>query len=236
MYLKNFIKYAIDAILIKLKGKKYVADPAISNRDILLIFFHRFPQLIRGLILKVTLKSDGIIFCGKNVKFQFKYKINTGKNLIIEDGVFINALSKNGILIGDDVTLGRYANIIGSGVIRNLGIGLRLGDNSSIGAFSHIGCQGEVEIGDFVIMGPYVKIFSENHNIAKSDIPFKLQGETRQKVTIGDNCWIGSGTIILAGVTIGCGVVIAAGSVVTKNFGDNVVVGGVPAKVLKTIS
>lgn len=54
-------------------------------------------------------------------------------------------------------------------------------------------------------------------------------------VTIGDDVWIGGNCTILPGFTIGNNVVIAAGAVVTKDVSDNVVVGGVPAKVIKQI-
>jgi acetyltransferase-like isoleucine patch superfamily enzyme len=233
--LKNIFKNISDAVITRLKGKEYVSDPSISNKELFLILYHRFFQALRGMILKITIKSRGLIFCGRRTNIHFRHKIRCGKSLVIEEGVSINALSKDGILLGDHVTIGRYSNIIGSGVIRNLGMGLKVGDNSNIGSYSHIGFQGEIEIGNYVIMGPYVKIFSENHNFEDPSIAFKYQGETRQKVTIADNCWIGSGSIILAGVSLGSGVVVAAGSVVTKSFGNNLIIGGVPAKILRKI-
>jgi maltose O-acetyltransferase len=54
-------------------------------------------------------------------------------------------------------------------------------------------------------------------------------------VTIGDNVWIGANATICPGVTLGNGVVVGAGAVVTKSFPDNVVVGGVPARILKQV-
>ncbi|TKB46142.1 acyltransferase [Thalassotalea mangrovi] len=61
-------------------------------------------------------------------------------------------------------------------------------------------------------------------------------GHNTTNVTIGDNTWIGANAIILPGVVIGSGSVIAAGSIVTKNVGNNVIVAGNPAKVIKDIN
>ena len=54
-------------------------------------------------------------------------------------------------------------------------------------------------------------------------------------ITIGDNCWLGGHVTVLPGVTLGENVVVGAGSVVTKSFGDNVVIVGNPARVIKTV-
>lgn len=109
---------------------------------------------------------------------------------------------------------------------------IKLGDNSGIGIRANI--SGPCTIGNNVIMGPDVTIFTKNHNIENIDIPIKYQGDTEPKpVMIGDDCWIGYRAIILPGVKIGRGVVVAAGAVVTKDVPDFAVVGGVPAKVLK---
>ena len=58
----------------------------------------------------------------------------------------------------------------------------------------------------------------------------------RNPVELGENCWIGSNVKILKGVKLGENVVVSNGSVVTKSFGPNLVIGGVPATILKTIS
>ena len=60
--------------------------------------------------------------------------------------------------------------------------------------------------------------------------------ELAKPIKIGDNCWIGGHAVINPGVILGNNVVVASGAVVTKSFGDNVVIGGNPAKVLKEIS
>ena len=110
---------------------------------------------------------------------------------------------------------------------------LIVGKQSGIGYKSYISCADRVTIGDRVLMGQEVMIYTNNHIWNPREKTFFGQGMKSVPVSIGDDCWIGSRSIILAGVTIGKGVTIAAGSVVTKDIPNYVIVGGVPAKVIK---
>ncbi|HWV70259.1 MAG TPA: acyltransferase [Pseudosphingobacterium sp.] len=122
-------------------------------------------------------------------------------------------------------------NFYGGGEI---GEGLKIGNNSNIGSYAYIGCSGYIEIGDNVMISPRVSIYAENHNFSELDSPMKEQGVTREFVKIEDDCWIASNSVVLAGVTIGKGSVVSAGSVVTKDVPPYSIVGGVPAKVIRT--
>lgn len=221
-------------IRILKKDKNYTFSTDLSLYDSLIILTHRVGQLLRGFIVKPFVKSSGLLFIGSRVKLSSKHHIYLGKNCIIDDNVYINAFSKNGFRAGDNVSIARDSIIVCSGVIRNKGVGVSIGNNSGINARAYLGGQGGIEIGDYVIIGPDVKIFSENHIFSSLDIPIKDQGESRKGVKINNNCWIGAGAVILDGVEIGEGCVIAAGSVVTKSFPKNSVLGGVPAKLIKT--
>ena len=228
----NFVEKTIR--LLK-SDNKYQLDKQYSSREILWIIFYRFIQAIRGLRIKVRIKkSAGLTFCGKNVKLEYGFLIKTGKNLILEHGVTLNALSENGITLGHNVTIAKDAILQCTGIIARKGVGIKIGNNSAVGAQSYLGGQGGIEIGDDVIMGPGVKIFSENHNYSNDSLEIRRQGETRRGVKIKNNCWIGSGTIILDGVEIGEGCVIAAGSVVTKSIPPNLIALGIPAKIIKS--
>lgn len=177
-----------------------------------------------------------MIFVGRNVILQHGYQVKSGRSLILEDGVHINALSENGIEFGDRVTIGKFAVLSCTGVVANKGVGIKIGSNSAIGAQSFLGGQGGITIGDDVIMGPQVKIFSENHVFDNPDLLIRKQGETRKGVSIGDNCWVGAGVTILDGVHIAKGCIIAAGAVVTKSVEENSFVAGVPASVIRSRS
>ncbi|MFZ5947109.1 MAG: acyltransferase [Stygiobacter sp.] len=215
--------------------QNYSLDKNYSIKELLTITKIRFIQILRGLIKKIKIvNSKGLIFCGRRVEIEFGYKIKCGSNLILEDNVFISALSEKGINLGDNVTIAKNSILQCTGVIAKKGVGIKIGNNSAVGANSYLGGQGGIEIGDDVIMGPNVNIFSENHVFDKFDLPIRKQGVTRKGVKINNNCWIGAGSIILDGVEIGEGCVVAAGSIVTKSFPNNVVIGGVPAKIIKS--
>lgn len=110
---------------------------------------------------------------------------------------------------------------------------LEIGNNSGVG----IDCEvyGPVTIGDNVMMGPEVVIYTSGHKHDRIDIPMMEQGSSEtQPVTIGNDVWIGRRAIIMPGVTIGDGVIIGAGAVVTKNIEPYMVAVGVPAKAIKS--
>ena len=91
----------------------------------------------------------------------------------------------------------------------------------------------KVTIGDNCMIAPQVGLYTATHPI---DPVQRATGiEFAKPITIGDNCWIGGMAVINPGVSLGDNVVVASGSVVTKSFGDNVVIGGNPARILRRI-
>lgn len=91
----------------------------------------------------------------------------------------------------------------------------------------------KVTIGKNCMIGPRVSIYTAGHPL---DAETRISGlEFGSPVAIGDNVWIGGNAVINPGVNIGNNVVIASGAVVTKDVPDNVVVAGVPAKVVRTL-
>lgn len=109
---------------------------------------------------------------------------------------------------------------------------LKIGNNSGVG----INCEmnGPVTIGDNVMMGPEVVVYTTRHKHDRTDITMIQQGmDTPLPVSIGNDVWIGRRVMIMPGVNIGDGCVIAAGAVVTKDIPDYCIAGGVPARVVK---
>ncbi|WP_373475790.1 DapH/DapD/GlmU-related protein [Sphingorhabdus sp.] len=90
-----------------------------------------------------------------------------------------------------------------------------------------------VSIGRNVQVGPNVSFETVSHGLVY--VPGKGRGDTILPIMIEDEVWIGAGAIITGGVTIGKGAVVAAGAVVTKDVAPLTVVGGVPAKLIKSV-
>jgi maltose O-acetyltransferase len=112
---------------------------------------------------------------------------------------------------------------------------LRLGNDVSINRGTIIHAGGGVTIGDHVLIGPQVIIYSQNHRFADTQIPFDEQGYVRTPVSIGSNVWIAAGVKILPGVTIGSNTVVGAGAVVSRDVESGVLVAGNPAQVVRRI-
>ena len=90
---------------------------------------------------------------------------------------------------------------------------------------------GGITIEDGVLIAPKVSLLSEGHPLS----PNERHSLVPKPIHIKKNAWIGANATILHGVTIGENSVVAAGSVVSKDVPDNVVVGGTPAKIIKSI-
>lgn len=216
------------------RDPEYKWESTYTFRDLTMITLRRGIQLMRGTFRRPFLKtSTGLLFIGRRVKISHAYLLTTGKNTILEDNVYLNALSAEGIILGDQVSIARDSILICTGVIAQKGTGIRIGKGTGINARAYLAGQGGITIGENVIFGPEVKIFSENHRYNDLSMTIKSQGVTRKGVNIGDNCWLGAGVTVLDGVTIGKGCVIAAGSMVNKSIPDNSIAAGVPAKVIK---
>lgn len=189
--------------------------------------------LFRGWYRRIGFgKSGRRLLIGAHVKILAKRKLFVGSNVRIGNNVTIDSLSKNGVHFSDSVKIGDYSQIIGTGSISNMGIGLEIGENSSFSEYTLFGSAGGIKIGRDVIAGQNVRFHAENHNYENISLPIREQGVNRQGIMVGDNCWLGAGAVFLDGAKIGSGCVVAANAVVTKEFPDNVIIGGVPARII----
>lgn len=108
-----------------------------------------------------------------------------------------------------------------------------IGDHTRIGLHNTI--IGPVCIGSHVNLAQGITVTALNHNFTDADKRIDEQGITTKPVVIGDDVWIGANAVILPGVAIGSHAVVAAGAVVTKDVPSRTLVGGVPAKVIRSL-
>jgi len=114
------------------------------------------------------------------------------------------------------------------------GKGLVCGDDVDFALGVIVTTNGGVTIGDRVLLGYRAQILSANHKIPKGKGKIFGSGHDQAPVTIGDDVWIGANCIVLPGVNVGEGAIVAAGSVVTKDVVEFSIVGGIPAKIIKS--
>jgi len=222
----------LNQIISFIKKEPFELDKNISSTYLIYFLCIKFISLWRGVI---RFRSFKIIFVNSNTRILASHLITYGKNISISEDCHIDALSKNGIILGNNVSIQKRTIIECTGSLRHLGKGLIIGNNVGIGSNSFFGCAGGIEIGDDTIIGNYVSFHSENHNFDRNDIPIRLQGVNQKGIKIGENCWIGAKVTILDGTIVEDGCVIAAGAVLNgKTYPSNSIIGGVPAKVLKS--
>ncbi|WP_246608472.1 acyltransferase [Paenibacillus agaridevorans] len=139
-------------------------------------------------------------------------------------------VSAESLFYPDSFRIGDRSYIAGGAIVRNTH--LIMGKDCSINAYAVV--SGRITIGDGVRIASHVSLYGFNHGYASTEIPIFQQPHTSLGIMIGDDVWIGAGAVILDGVRIGSHVIVAAGAIVTKDVPDYAIVGGNPAKVLRS--
>jgi acetyltransferase-like isoleucine patch superfamily enzyme len=224
---------AIIERLIKYRNPDFKFDEALNTGAILHFSLIQFASLLRGMKLMFRLRKPKRMLRGRGVRFFNLSRMKWGRYLKLGDFVFLSAVGKKGIGLGNNVSIGAFSRLIVATTFNRTGEFIEVGDNVGIGEFAYLGGAGGVCIGRDCIIGQYFSCHPENHFYNDITIPIRMQGVSREGISIGKNCWIGSKVTVLDGVSIGDGCVIAAGAVVTKSFPADSVIGGTPAKLLK---
>lgn len=195
-------------------------NTAIEIKDKINILYRTGIKAVRGCVKRLFLKEvHGMLLIGKGVQITHGKHIRCGKNVKFEDFSEIHGLCSDGLNFGDYVTISRGVMIRPSSYYGgDYGIGLTMGENSSIGPYGYVGCSGKITIGKNVMFGPKCSLFAENHIFSDTEKDIKSQGVAQKGIIVEDDCWIGSNVTILDGVTIGKGSVIGAGTLVTKDI------------------
>lgn len=183
---------------------------------------------------------------------DFLKHLNSGKAVLggSEMHQFMIALSSearqitaeiNGVYHEADEINRLFSKLIGTTVDKSFGLfppfytdcgkNIHIGKNVFINSGCYFQDQGGITLKDGVLIGHNVVIATLNHHF----VPEKRKTTIPAPIVIGENVWIGAHATITGGVTIGDNSIVAAGSVVTKDIPPNVVMGGVPAKIIKTL-
>ena len=185
--------------------------------------------LLRGLI-----RFRRLVFVGPGVRARGKTSISLGRASTLEMGVSVDGYGVDGVVIGARTRIGAHTIISCTSHLSLYGNGLSIGADSGIAEFGYIGAAGGVTIGDNVIMGQYVSFHAQEHVFTNLATPIRRQSSTQSGIIIDNDCWVGARVTFLDGTHIGEGSVIAAGAVVKGVFPPGSIVGGVPARILKS--
>jgi acetyltransferase-like isoleucine patch superfamily enzyme len=211
---------------------RYIAEQTV------LVLFGWIPTVVgvgvRGIVYRLIMKLDGVVAIENRVRIRFADNIRLGNGVYIDENVYLHACP-HGIEIGER-TIVMHGAVLHVYNFREMAPShIKIGRESLIGEYSVIRGQGGVDIGDRVYTSPFTQIIAVNHVFDDPHRPFVEQGITAEGIVIEDDVWLGAGAVITDGVRVGKGAVVAAGAVVTKDVPPHTVVGGVPAKPIKTI-
>ena len=164
------------------------------------------------------------------------FHFGDGAGLLAPQGVIYNERYLSigeGTLVGPNVCL--TAGMSGEQTMLHAPV-VTIGQKCIIGRGSHIIGHWSITLGDEIQTGPYVYITDQNHTYLDPDTPVGWQTPEEMAVSIGSGSWIGANAVILPGTHLGRNTTVAAGAVVRGTFPDHVVLGGVPARVLRHYS
>ncbi len=196
----------------------------------ILTLMYRLPTIwatvLRGIVYRAVLGSIGSsCLIEEDVRFQVPQHIFLGSRVFIGQYSYLDGQTSF-LRLGNDVHLARFCTL------RAGERGITVHDGAGINTRSFVDGNGGVEIGPNCLLSPGVQVLSGNHVFDDPDVPIRLQGTAYGKVTIGEDCWLGTNVIILPGVTVGRRAVVGAGAVVTKDIPEFSIALGVPAKVV----
>ena len=227
--------YKIIEKRVQRRNPHFIIDRSIKISVLLGMVCSFSIQFTRGGLLRLSqrIRSSGKVYVSHGVRINGA-PIKLGSRSIIENHVRFKSLTSS-IGFGQNCRIGMYSDIQSGSLFHDPCGFIHIGNNVAIGAFAHLGGAGGITIGSDTIVGQYLSVHSENHNFTSKNNLIRTQGVSRKGIAIGSNCWIGSKVTFLDGSSIGDNCVVAAGAVVTKKFGDNLLIGGVPARIIKNI-
>lgn len=173
--------------------------------------------------------GTGIVF-GRNLTIRHPHRIRLGRGVILCDDVTIDGKGQDGdgLIIGDQVFVGKGTAVL------TVGGTLKIGAGSNIGTYCRIATRANTELGEKVLIAGFCYLVGGDHGSDRTDIPIIDQPSVAAGGhQIGDGVWLGTKTTVKGGVSIGAHSIIGAHALVTKDIPEFSVAVGTPAKVVQ---
>ena len=167
---------------------------------------------------------------GRNTVLRHPGKMWIGEGVLVDDDCFFDAkgCAPGEFSLGDGVRVSRGCIVSGKEG------GVRLGPRVNVGTGCTIVSGGGIDIGPYTMLAGNCYVGGGAYDPdAPLDEPMSERALPGRPVTIGADCWLGAGVVVISGVSIGTGCVIGAGAVVTRDIPDYSVAVGAPARVLR---
>ncbi len=201
-------------------------------QELIFALFANLPSVL-GSVLRASVYGSLLGKIGSNCFIEEGVRLRIPKRIFLGNRVFIGKncdldveYPDSEIRIADDVHISR-GTIFLAGVGRTV-----INERVSIGAGSFIYASSGLEIGKDSLLADNVRVMAGSHRYKDASKLIRLQGAEAKKTTIGQDVWLGSSVIVLAGVTVGDGAVVGAGAVVTKDLPSYSISMGVPARIV----
>ena len=180
---------------------------------------------IKGKISRLSKRIHSIL------RYSWRFRSWGWKSILSKPDLLVNP---SNIQIGNNVEIRKGARLETRGE-KTKQPKIEIGDDTSIHFYFHCGAFQSVKIGKNVLIAGNVYISDHDHVFSDPDVPPLHSGWDIKPVIIEDEVWIGEGAKILKGVRVGKRAVIGANAVVTKDVPPHTIVGGIPAKIIRTI-
>ena len=204
--------------------------------ELIVLLFSRIPGALGFFFRKIFYPrlfdrvGNGVVF-GRNLTLRHPHKIRIGSHTILDDNVVLDAKgeSNEGIRIGDNVYIGRTT------ILSCKEGSIYLDDYCNLSANCSLLSETEIKLGKYCFLaGNCYLVAGGNHSYDDVSTPIMFQPSySKGGIQVGDDIWMGAGTIVLDGVSIGQGSVVGAGSVVTHSLSEYSISVGAPAKKIK---
>ena len=184
-----------------------------------------YPSLFKAI-------GKGTVF-GHQVTVRHPQRIELGRRVVVADGCVLDGRGEanTGIRADDDVVFGERS------AIRCKDGDIVIGKRVGIGFATHLGALGgnRLIIEDDVMIGPHAYLGGVGYHFDRLDVPMREQGHNlKGGLTVGSGTWIGAGAMLLDGAKVGREAIVAAGAVVMGEVPDYAIVGGIPAKIIRS--